>query len=59
MTGKILACIKDTPTITIPGLAAQLDVSPSTIERNLKKLQAENQLRRIGAAKGGYWEVIP
>jgi len=28
------------------------------IERNLQKLQKDGRLRRIGAAKGGHWEVL-
>jgi len=43
--------------ITIPELALLIGVTERSIERNLKKLQAENRLSRIGPANGGYWKV--
>jgi predicted HTH transcriptional regulator len=33
-------------------------VTERSIERNIRKLQDQGLLRRIGPAKGGYWEVI-
>jgi Fic family protein len=56
-SGKILALIGKNARVTIPELAASIGVSTRSIERNLKKLQAENRLSRIGSAKGGYWQV--
>ncbi|WP_027359919.1 Fic family protein [Desulforegula conservatrix] len=44
--------------LTIPELAEKIGVTARSIERNLKKLQDEGRLRRIGPAKGGHWEVI-
>jgi predicted HTH transcriptional regulator len=43
--------------VTIPELAVAIGISERSIERNLKKLQAENRLSRIGPANGGYWKV--
>lgn len=57
-SGKILAAIRRNPTITIPELAARIGVAERTIERNLSKLQAGGHLRRVGPAKGGYWEAL-
>ena len=56
--GKILALIRDNPLLTIPELAHSIGVTERSIERNLKKLQDENCLSRIGPAKGGHWKVI-
>ena len=56
-SGKILALLRDNPLMTIPELALSIGVSERSIERNLKKLQAENRLSRIGPAKGGHWKV--
>ncbi len=58
MSGKILAYIMDNPHITIPKLAALLNVTERTIERNLQVLHKENMIKRIGGAKGGHWEII-
>lgn len=57
-SGKILAALKQDGSLTIPALAAMIGVTERSIERNIKKLQAQNRLQRIGPAKGGHWEVI-
>ena len=55
--GKILAHLAANPYSTIPELAALLKITERTVERNLKLLQEEKVLQRIGPAKGGYWKV--
>jgi predicted HTH transcriptional regulator len=55
---KILALVKNRPEITIQELARDIGKSTSAIERALGKLKAEQKLRRIGADKGGHWEII-
>ncbi|MDP1663682.1 MAG: Fic family protein [Methylobacter sp.] len=56
-SGKILALIRENTSVTIPELAVSIGVSERSIERNLKKLQVEHRLSRIGPANGGHWEV--
>jgi len=62
MSGKtparILSLLIDHPKATIPDLASVIGVSDRTIERNLKTLQGQNRLRRIGPDKGGHWDVV-
>jgi ATP-dependent DNA helicase RecG len=57
MSGKIVRFIQSNPNITIDELSKLAEVSTRTIERNLKSLQADGRIKRIGPAKGGYWEV--
>jgi len=57
-SGKILAALKQDGYLTIPDLASMIGVTERSIERNIKKLQEQNRLRRIGPAKGGHWELI-
>jgi Fic family protein len=57
-SGKMLALIRENSQMTIPELALAIGVTERSIERNLQKLQQEKRLRRVGSAKGGYWEVI-
>jgi ATP-dependent DNA helicase RecG len=57
-SGKILAALKQDGYLTIPDLALMIGVTERSIERNIKKLQEQNRLRRIGPAKGGHWELI-
>ena len=55
---KIIAALNQDRTMTIADLAITLDVSTRSIERNLQRLQESGRLRRIGAARGGQWEVL-
>ena len=54
---KILALIAKDTRISAKALAEKLGVSSRTIEKQLAKLKAAGKLSRIGAAKGGYWQV--
>ena len=56
--GRILVALADHPEATIADLAAVIGVSTRTIKRNLKRLQRQNRVRRIGPDKGGHWEVV-
>ena len=42
---------------TIPMLAEEIGITERSIERNLQKLQKEQVLKRVGGAKGGFWEI--
>ncbi|MWN05727.1 Fic family protein [Gilliamella sp. Pas-s95] len=56
---SILKILKNDSTATITDLSVQLGVSTRTIERNLKQLQEQGLLKRLGSAtKAGYWSVI-
>nr|WP_319564764.1 winged helix-turn-helix transcriptional regulator [uncultured Rhodoferax sp.] len=55
---KILAAVRENAQITIPELAALLGISTRSVERQLRQLQDLHRLKRIGAAKGGYWQVV-
>ncbi|GAB6905088.1 hypothetical protein JCM12296A_09220 [Desulfosarcina cetonica] len=55
---KILALLSRNKHLTIPELAGLIGVTERSIERNIRKLQDQGRLRRIGPAKGGHWEVI-
>jgi predicted HTH transcriptional regulator len=54
---KILILLKDRPEISIAEIAAHLGKSDSAIVRAIRKLKSQERLRRIGADKGGHWEV--
>jgi len=55
---KILKAIEQNRFATRAELALQIGLSESGIKKQLKKLQAEGILKRIGPDKGGHWEVI-
>lgn len=56
-SGKILKLLADTPDMTIPQLAKELGLSTRAVEKQIAKLQQDNQLKRIGPARGGHWQV--
>ena len=56
--GKIIELLKTNPGLTIPELAEYMGKSESAVERAVKKLREAGQLKRVGPAKGGHWEVI-
>ena len=61
MSGKtadaILQALRRVPTLTIPQLAKQTGSSTRTVERQLKLLQAQGLITRIGPKKSGHWQV--
>jgi predicted HTH transcriptional regulator len=56
-SGKILTALKQDGNLTIPELSSLIGVTERSIERNIKKLQEQSRLARVGPAKGGHWEV--
>ena len=54
---KILSLIASEPQISMKTLGKHIGVDSSTIKRDLMKLKADQKIRRIGPAKGGYWKV--
>ena len=57
-SGKILTAFLQDVNLTIPELASLIGVTERSIERNIKKLQEQGRLHRVGAARGGHWVVI-
>jgi ATP-dependent DNA helicase RecG len=57
-SGKILDILRKHEHLTIPELARLIGVTERSIERNIRKLQEQSLLRRVGPAKDGHWEVI-
>ena len=54
----ILELIRDNPNITIAQLMIKTNLSEPGIKKNLKKLKEKNLIKRVGANKDGYWEII-
>ena len=46
------------PYVTYEELADILQVSPSSIARKMKELQVAGEIRRVGADKNGWWNVL-
>ena len=55
---NIINEIKKNPYITQKELSESIKMTVANINRNMKKLQEQNLIRRIGADKNGHWEVL-
>ena len=50
--------MQSNPGVTIAELLEQVGIGDKAIEKQILKLKEQNFIRRIGPAKGGYWEVV-
>ena len=55
---KILDAAKKNPHVTLDDLSKKIGISRKSIAANVKKLQEAGMLKRHGADKNGYWEVL-
>ena len=55
---KIIKLIENNTGISIKEIAREIGISTTAVENNIKKLKGKEILKRIGSAKGGYWEII-
>lgn len=54
---KIIAAIKENPTISAQQIAQLLGITSRAIEKHLSKLKEKGAVKRIGPDKGGHWEA--
>ena len=54
---KILDLIKENQFITQEELSKNIGIARKSVISNMKKLQENGLLKRIGADKNGYWQV--
>jgi Fic family protein len=54
---EILKIIRNNNKITIKELSLKLQLSESGIKKIIKTLKEQEKLKRVGALKGGHWEI--
>lgn len=54
----LLALLQQQPDTSIRVLAEQTGLSQPSVRHHLERMQTDKLLRRVGPAKGGYWEVL-
>ena len=54
---KIVRAISENPSVTTAALAEMLNISTKGVEWQIRQLKKKNMIRRIGADKGGHWEI--
>ena len=58
-TQKILAMLERNPSLSRREIAEELGgISENGVKYHLEKLKASGRIRRLGADKGGYWDVL-
>ena len=55
---KIIDAINENNHVTIEDLEELLATGHTTIKKMLAEMQKEKYIRRVGADKGGHWEVV-
>ena len=55
---KIIQAIKENPFITQEELVQIVGISKVNINKNMKKLQENGCIQRVGADKNGKWELL-
>ena len=55
---KILSAIQQNPSVTIKEMEEITGLSESGVKKILRQLRTDEQILRIGGAKGGHWEII-
>lgn len=54
----IIATIKQNQFVSQTEIAKALSLARETVNRNMKKLQEQGLIKRVGADKNGHWEVV-
>lgn len=55
---KILELIRQKPTISAAEIAILINISSRGVEKHIRRLRETGVLKRVGADKGGYWEIV-
>ena len=55
---KLIQAMRNNPQVSIKELTDLIGLSESGIKKIIRKLRNENIIKRVGGAKGGYWEII-
>ncbi|WP_084604490.1 winged helix-turn-helix transcriptional regulator [Desulfonatronum thioautotrophicum] len=50
--------VGEKPSTTISALAELIGITERSVQRNIRNLQKDGLLRRIGGRKEGHWEVL-
>lgn len=55
---QIINAVSEDNKITIAKLEEILDIGHTTVKKIISEMQAEGYIRRVGADKGGHWEIV-
>jgi ATP-dependent DNA helicase RecG len=55
--GKILAIMKENPNVSTKAIAKEIGLTLRGVEKSIRFMKKAGLIDRVGAAKGGHWEV--
>jgi len=55
---RIITLMLENKEISAAEIAHRIGVTPRAVEMQIAKLKTEGRIKRVGAAKGGHWEVV-
>jgi len=55
---KIINLIKQNNKLSASEIAGMLGISARAVEKQISQLKKVNKLKRVGADKGGHWEIL-
>ena len=55
---KILAQLRDQPSMTHRDMAARIGISSDGIKHHLEKMKSAGSIRHVGPTKDGHWEIL-
>ena len=55
---KILSMLRTEPDLSAKTISVRLGLTQRAVEKQIDKLKTEGRLRRVGADRGGTWEVL-
>ena len=55
---EVIVVLMENPKATASIIADQLGISQQAVSERIKLLKKKGVIRRVGADKGGYWEVL-
>ena len=55
---KMLRMIAKNPHLSKREMAEKIGISTTAIDKNIEMLKKKELLKRVGSAKGGYWEIL-
>ncbi len=58
LANNVLKILMKHPSYSYTQIACSIQKSEATVKRTIAKLKNANKIRRIGADKNGYWEII-
>jgi predicted HTH transcriptional regulator len=58
LENKIIKLMDSNPRISVADIITSVSMSRTTVERVIRKLKANGEIKRVGNTKSGHWETL-